>query len=279
MRSHSRLLVQVSGGLLFTGEGKEGMRSKRVARLLLNGIFLMPIVARAEVYMVWLEGWEITKVLVFESATVVANQFDSTEYIIWTGGFTAGTLETSCPNRPLLLSAQAFTQLQEVIDNSDPVADVGGPYSGYGSLEITLTAAGSHDADHDITTYEWDFDNDGQYDDAPGVTAAFSSASLGEYTMRVRVTDEHGASDTDTATLTVRNFTIESFTLLDERLSLSWQSLNGYTYTVLHASSLTHEWQSVVGCENMPGTGGSMSVTNMPTAENAGFYQLSTVPE
>ncbi len=87
--------------------------------------------------------------------------------------------------------------------NDPPTAEAGGPYSGDVNATISLGASASTDSDGTIAAYEWDLDNDGQFDDASGVTASFSSASNGTFTVGLRVTDDDGATDSDTATVTV----------------------------------------------------------------------------
>ena len=89
------------------------------------------------------------------------------------------------------------------LQNVAPTADAGGPYTTGEGVDVSLSAAGSTDPGHDIVSYEWDFDNDGQYDDATGVTATFNSATAGSYTVGVKVTDDDGASSTDTSTVAV----------------------------------------------------------------------------
>ena len=69
---------------------------------------------------------------------------------------------------------------------------------------ISYNAAGSTD-DEAIPAagYAWDFDNDGQYDDATGVTATSSFATSGAKTVGLRVTDADGAAGTATISVTV----------------------------------------------------------------------------
>ncbi|MBI1927936.1 PKD domain-containing protein, partial [Candidatus Poribacteria bacterium] len=86
-----------------------------------------------------------------------------------------------------------------------PTADAGGPYTGDEGSGITVSGAGSSDPDNDIVLYEWDLDNDGQYDDATGVTATFNATDNGSFTVGLRVTDAENNMATDTATVDVTN--------------------------------------------------------------------------
>jgi Tol biopolymer transport system component len=91
------------------------------------------------------------------------------------------------------------------INNVSPTADAGGPYTVDEGSNLTLTAAASADPGNDISFYAWDLDNDGEYDDATGVTAVFNRVLDGSYMVRVQAIDDDGASGTDTATVTVIN--------------------------------------------------------------------------
>ena len=89
--------------------------------------------------------------------------------------------------------------------NEPPVADlVPTPPSGVEPLSVTWDASGSTDSDGTIVQYDWDMDNNGSYevlDGGPSQPAVYSS--FGTYTVGVRVTDDDGATDTTTASVTV----------------------------------------------------------------------------
>ncbi|MGD2205466.1 MAG: PKD domain-containing protein [Anaerolineae bacterium] len=89
--------------------------------------------------------------------------------------------------------------------NQPPVANAGGPYTGDEGDTITLTAASSLDPDNDIVSYEWDLDNDGEYDDASGIAADVTFNDDGAHTVGLKVTDDHGAYDTTTASVLIDN--------------------------------------------------------------------------
>jgi len=91
--------------------------------------------------------------------------------------------------------------------NDPPTADAGGPYSTQEGTDVTLNGGGSTDPDTgDSLTYAWDFDDDGAFDDATGVTPAFDRVGRdGAFTVRLRVRDTAGATATDETIVTVTN--------------------------------------------------------------------------
>jgi len=71
-----------------------------------------------------------------------------------------------------------------------------------GGGSVRLDASGSTDPNQPNTTlvYEWDFDGDGQFDDATGIAPVFSAAGIETPSIQpvaVRVTDAAGATDID----------------------------------------------------------------------------------
>ena len=61
----------------------------------------------------------------------------------------------------------------------------------------------SDDPDDPITLEQWDLDGDGQYDDANGSTATHRFTAAGNHTVRLRVRDSRGRTDTSAQTLVV----------------------------------------------------------------------------
>ncbi len=92
--------------------------------------------------------------------------------------------------------------------NVAPTVDAGGPYTVAEGSSVTLNAAGRDSTYADNLQYAWDFDGDGQFDDATGATPSFSAAALDgptSLTVKVQMTDDLGLTGTDTATLNVTN--------------------------------------------------------------------------
>ena len=68
---------------------------------------------------------------------------------------------------------------------------------------VQFNAAASSDPDGTITRYEWDLDNDGQFDDATGITASRTFTSAGSCVVSERGTDNHPHGSTSTTATVV----------------------------------------------------------------------------
>ncbi len=80
-----------------------------------------------------------------------------------------------------------------------PVVTVGGPYAVNEGSSVTLSAADSSDPEGAPLVITWDLNNNGQFTDATGTTAAFSAASItgpDARTVGVRATDPAGNATT-----------------------------------------------------------------------------------
>ena len=111
----------------------------------------------------------------------------------------------SAPLSDQTLTGNKFWIKPDAPPNNPPVADANGPYTGKTGQSITLDGSGSYDPDSgdSIVNYEWDIDYDGQYDDASGVTAQYTWYSAHNGYIGLRVTDSHGATDTDSTIVTI----------------------------------------------------------------------------
>jgi len=109
------------------------------------------------------------------------------------------SIQSDDPNTPVVDVSLRGTGL-----NNPPTANAGGPYTATEGQSITLDASGSSDLDGTITLYEWDIDNDGIYDYSSTLpTQSHIYAQQGTYTIKLRVTDNLGATDEATTTATI----------------------------------------------------------------------------
>lgn len=84
-----------------------------------------------------------------------------------------------------------------------PVAVLTGPSEIDEGASVTLSAADS--AGVPPLTYAWDVDGDAAFDDGTASTISVSAPRYGELTVRVRVTDSNGGSDTASRAIRIRN--------------------------------------------------------------------------
>ncbi len=111
--------------------------------------------------------------------------------------------------------------LECVLPVTPPTAIAGGPYTADQGSPITFDGTGSFDIDGEIVLYEWDLDNDGEYDDAIGATIPSAFSSPGAFTIRLRVTDDSGATDTDIAEVTVNEVMPQEPVIINDSLSFT----------------------------------------------------------
>ena len=113
---------------------------------------------------------------------------------------------------------------------------------------ISFDASGSTDPDGTIVSYEWDFETDGIYD-ATGVTISHGYSTPGTYTVTLRVTDDDGLTDTDTATKTVNPVptgpTIESCDSAGVKDDLFDLPEDVYVFGIGYAPSTTYDMYMV----------------------------------
>ncbi|MGH3260949.1 MAG: cutinase family protein [Trebonia sp.] len=107
------------------------------------------------------------------------------------------------------LGGDAATAIESTIQTTQtaPVAELGGPYTGYSDSPITLSAGDSYSPMGRALTFAWDFNNDGTVDQttsSPTVTHTF-----GDYAgpVTVAVTDSQGQSAVAQAQVTASGLT------------------------------------------------------------------------
>lgn len=85
-------------------------------------------------------------------------------------------------------------------ENSEPLADAGGPYTGFVDEAVIFDGSGSNDSDGTIALYEWDF---GDGNSSTGQTVDHIYSAAGNYTAVLTVTDNDDDTGTDSTTVTV----------------------------------------------------------------------------
>jgi PKD repeat protein len=108
------------------------------------------------------------------------------------------------------------------VQNRPPVAVLSVPTPAIVGQPATISAAGSYDPDGTIVRYQWDLDNSGTFATDTGTVPQVQQtyAAPGTRTVRVRVTDDYGATTVDTKTMTITIAPVASFTATPNPTSL-----------------------------------------------------------
>jgi len=166
---------------------------------------------------------------------------------------------------------------QVTVNNLAPTAEAGGPYTGEAGTPITLDASGSFDPGGGTLSYAWDLDNDGQYDDAVGITVTQTWSNAGQYTVGLRVTDDDGGEDTDTAEVTVTPAGLAYIVISPDTATITAGEVQTYTAEAFDAyGNSLGDVTAGTTFTIEAGAGGSWT-DNIYTSEKAGTWTVTGV--
>jgi PKD repeat protein len=109
--------------------------------------------------------------------------------------------------------------------NQPPIAQAtASPTSGPAPLTVSFDGSGSADPDPgDTISYAWDLNGDGVYGDSTAQKPTHTYATPGTYSVRLRVTDSHGANGTSAAITISANNTPPVPVIDSPSSSLTWK--------------------------------------------------------
>jgi glucose/arabinose dehydrogenase/PKD repeat protein len=107
--------------------------------------------------------------------------------------------------------------------NQPPTARItANPTNGPVPLSVSFDGTGSSDPEGRPLSYSWDLNGDGTFGDATGATASYTYTASGVYHPSLRVTDDQGATDTASVTITGGN-TAPAAAIDSPASSLTWR--------------------------------------------------------
>ena len=106
--------------------------------------------------------------------------------------------------------------------NTPPVADAGPDQIINAGIELTFDGSGSYDTDGTIVSWEWDF-GDTTSDSGEIVTKTYNTDDV--YTVTLTVTDNNGATDTDTCIVTITKPTISGIVKSQSNIPMQYATI------------------------------------------------------
>jgi PKD repeat protein len=138
--------------------------------------------------------------------------------------------------------AATDTDTMTVTVNGLPNANAGVDQTGTIDFLVTFNGAGSSDPDGSIASYSWTFTYNSLPQTRTGVNPTFNFQIAGVYTVTLTVTDNLGATDTDTMTVTA-NYLTQNIALAAgwNLISVAVNTEGGKALNVLFAD----EWSNI----------------------------------
>ncbi len=147
--------------------------------------------------------------------------------------------------------------------NSPPTAVIQAtPSNGPIPLQVNFSGLGSTDPNPGTTLlYEWDLDGDGQYDDSTLAQPVWTYTQIANVTVRLRVTDDDGATGTTTTVIAAGNAAPVA-TITAPTTAFTWHvgevvpfSGSGFDSTDGNMPASSMHWDVILHhCVNGPGT-------------------------
>ncbi|WP_022663787.1 PKD domain-containing protein [Desulfospira joergensenii] len=109
--------------------------------------------------------------------------------------------------------------IEETVNQAPVVVITATPLDGTAPLEVIFDGSGSWDYDGTIVSYEWDF-GDGTFGSGPSLTYEYETA--GTYKVILTVTDDLGASRSDSVNITVTSGLESSIHVSDISMEIIW---------------------------------------------------------
>ncbi|MBC7080662.1 MAG: right-handed parallel beta-helix repeat-containing protein [Thermoplasmatales archaeon] len=128
---------------------------------------------------------------------------------------------------------------------------------------VFFDASGSYDRDGEIVSYSWDFDNDGEFDDAIGVNPYHMFSSSGNYTVKLKVMDNEGGIGIANKTIVISSpFTYRSVLVVDNTPA-SPRNWDGISNILVALSRLGVDYSTGKAIDSWKFVGGSEKGKNI----------------
>ena len=164
--------------------------------------------------------------------------------------------------------------------NQPPIANAGGPYTGFEGSPVAFDGSGSSDPDGDPLMFDWDFGDPSDPTSGSGTTPSHTYMDDGMFDVTLTVTDLPGATDVAATTVGITNVspTVGLITAPLEPVLVGTEVTISANFTdpgTLDTHTGTIDWgDGLVLPATVTETGGSGSVSGMHTYTMPGVYTL-----